>query len=70
MIKNKILKNDLTYIDIDKDIINKLNKIGINVIEELCKTNRKTLTKFDFNTEEINHIIIKLQLAGLDLSKK
>lgn len=70
MKKSNVLKNNLTYIDIDKDIINKLNKIGINIIEELCKTNRKRLTNFDFNTEEINHIIIKLQLAGFDLSRK
>ena len=57
MIKSNLLKNDLTLIDIDKDIINKLNKIGINIIEELCKTNRKRLTNFDFNTEEIKKII-------------
>ncbi len=35
MLKSKILKNVLTYIDIDKDIINKLNKIGINTLEKL-----------------------------------
>ncbi len=70
MIKSKILENDLTFINLDKDIINKLNKIEINTILELCKTSRKTLNKFNFSTEEINHIAIKLQLAGLDLSRK
>lgn len=70
MIKSKIIKNDLIYIDIDKNIINRLNKMGINTIEELCKTNRKTLNKYGFNTKQINHMIIKLQLVGLDLSRK
>ena len=66
----KFLKNDLSLIEIDKEVILKLNNAGIKNIGDLCKTNRKALNNFGFNTYEINHIIVNLQLSGLDLSKK
>lgn len=67
---NYVLIKDLNYLKLEKNIINKLNGLEINKVYELCKLNRKILKEHGFTLDEINHIIIKLQLLGLDLSKK
>ena len=57
-------------LSLDKDIIDKLNKIEINSIDELWKLKRSDLKSKGFTNDEINNIIISLQLIGLDLNKK
>lgn len=69
-INAKFIKEPLSYIDIDKCIVKKLNNIGIVSIEKLCNTTRRKLNELGFSNEQINHITIKLQLIGLDLSIK
>ena len=60
----------INNLSLDKDIVTKLNSIGINYIEELWQTKRSDLKSNKFTNEEINKIIISLQLIGLDLNKK
>lgn len=61
----KIESLELSY-----SITKKLKDNKILIVEDLWKLNRETLKKLGFNNYEINDIIIKLQLRGLDLNKK
>ena len=65
-----ILKKDINYTNIDKNIILKLKQIDITYVYELCMQNRKSLKNAGFSSKEISDIIVKLQLQGLDLNKK
>lgn len=67
--KELLIKN-LNILKLDENIINKLNIFDINKVYELCALNRKLLKSYGLTVSEINEIIIKLQLSGLDLSKK
>lgn len=66
----EILKKEIKCIDIDNKIIDKLNKLDVSYVYELCMLNRKKLKGDGFTSKEINEIIVKLQLLGLDLNKK
>jgi len=43
---------------------------GINNIKDLWYLNRKQLKKINLSDIEINNIIIRMQLLGIDLNKK
>lgn len=47
-----------------------LEKYQINYIKELWKLSRKDLQKMNLSDTEINLIIIKMQLMGIDLNQK
>lgn len=69
--KNKeILKNNITFLNLDKLIIKKLNNLNINTIEDLWNRNRSYFKDNNFDNLEIKNIKISLQLLGLDLNKK
>lgn len=69
--KNKeILKNNITFLNLDKLIIKKLNNLNINTIEDLWNCNRSYFKDNNFDNLEIKDIKISLQLLGLDLNKK
>ena len=69
--KNKeILKNNITFLNLDKLIIKKLNNLNINTIEDLLNCNRNYFKENNFDNLEIKAIKISLQLLGLDLNKK
>ena len=54
-----------------KDSINKiLIDNNIVLINDLWISNRKSLKKLNLSDKDIQNIIIKLQLVGLDLNKK
>ena len=54
-----------------KDSINKiLIDNNIVLINDLWIRNRKSLKKLNLSDKDIQNIIIKLQLVGLDLNKK
>lgn len=61
---------DLKSLNIEEKILKKLSKNNINSLEELWVQNKKSLKELDFSQDEINSIVIKLQLKGLDLNKK
>jgi len=57
-------------LELSTSITNKLKDKKILFVEDLWKLNRENLKKIGFDNYEINDIIIKLQLKGLDLNKK
>lgn len=68
--KNVYLSKKLDSIDISAKLIKKLNSKDINLVEDLWKISRNNLKDMDLTSDEINQIIIKMQLHGLDLNKK
>ena len=64
------LKDSISKLEIDKNIINKLEEHNINRIEDLWNLNRKKLKDIKLDDREINHITIKMQLSGIDLNHK
>lgn len=68
----KIAKENqsLEAININDVIVDKLINNSITDTKELCYCNRKKLKNIGLSLDEINHIIIKLQLKGLDISNK
>lgn len=64
------LNANLSVIELDTKIINKLNNNDIKDINDLWKTSRTNLKKMGFNDSELNQISIKMQLHGMDLNKK
>lgn len=70
MLKISEKLSDLSSLGLDDRIVEKLKISGISSTKELCKTSKKTLKKLNFNVKEVNYIEVKLQLLGLDLSRK
>lgn len=70
MIKNKYIDESINILDFNIDIIKILNTAGIFLIKDLWSTNRSELKKINLTDHQINQIVIKLQLIGLDLNKK
>ena len=68
--KNKILEKEVNIIGLEPRIIKILNDNDIYAVKELWTFSRKNLKNMGLNDSDINSIIIKLQLFGLDLNKK
>lgn len=68
--KREVLKKNIEILNLDGNIIKKLKENNINIIEELWVINRHKLKDMNFKDNEINQIIIKLQLIGIDLNHK
>ena len=66
--KREVLKKNIEILNLDDSIIKKLKENNINIIEELWVINRHKLKDMNFKDNEINQIIIKLQLIGIDLN--
>ena len=64
------LKCDITYLNLEKDIIDSLREHNINSINDLWIKTRKNLKSMGFLDSQIKDIIIKLELLGIDLGKK
>lgn len=67
---NRIKNYRLEDLKLTNDILNKMNKNNIRSIEDVWILKRTDLKQMGFSNEEINLIIIKLELLGLDLNKK
>lgn len=67
---NKILNSNINNLSLDSDCLSKLNAANINKIYELCILDRKKLKEYKLSLEQINNIIIRLQLLGLDINKR
>lgn len=70
MIKISKELSSLSNLSLDYNVVEKLKQNNISNTNELCKASKKTLKKLNFSTSEINYIEVKLQLLGLDLSRK
>lgn len=68
--KREVLKKNIEILNLDGSIIKKLKENNINIIEKLWVVNRHKLKDMNFKDNEINQIIIKLQLIGIDLNHK
>ncbi len=66
----KYLNEKIERLEIDNIIVKKLNQNNIIIINDLWRLKRIDLKRIGISSAEINHIIIKLQLHGLDLNKK
>ena len=68
--KIKILDNPIEDLVLKDSTTKVLKSNNINSIKDLWYLKRKDLKSFNLNDSEINQIIIKLQLKGIDLNKK
>jgi len=64
---NEILEKNISILNLGKNIFNKLLSNKITNILKLCNYSRMELADLEFSNDDINEIIIKLQLNGLDL---
>ena len=68
--QKEVLNKDIEILNLNSNILNKLKNNSIYTIEQLWYLNRKKLKDINLKDSEINQVIIKLQLIGLDLNKK
>ena len=66
----KYIEKTIEEMGLPKKINDKLKNNEINSVKDLWVLKRTELKKLSFTDNEINQIIIKLQLNGLDLNKK
>lgn len=63
----KILDNDVNELKLNSKICSKLIDNNIDTIGKLCNYTRSDLRNLDFVQSDIQSIVIKLQLNGLDI---
>ena len=68
--RNINVEDPISKLGINDDVVDLLNKNDINTIDDLWKLKRKDLKELSFTSDQINHIIIKMQLKGMDLYHK
>ena len=68
--KKEILNKEIKTMNLSSNTTKILRDNDILIIEDLWTQNRKTLKNMGLNDSDINSLIIKLQLIGLDLNKK
>ncbi len=66
--KNKYSDSSISILDLDKELVEILKNNNINKVGEIWKLKRKDLKELGFKDSDINQVIIKLQLLGLDLN--
>lgn len=66
--KNKYSDSSISILDLDKELVEILKNNNINKVGEIWKLKRKDLKDLGFKDSDINQVIIKLQLLGLDLN--
>lgn len=64
------LKENVSTLNLDKTIIQKMKNNGIETVEDLWKLSRKELKQKEFTDNEIHKIVICLELYGIDLGKR
>jgi DNA-directed RNA polymerase alpha subunit len=65
-----ILNRKIDEIGIDFLISEKLINKGVNTVKDLWSLKKSDLKKYALDNTEINQIVIKMQLIGLDLNRK
>lgn len=68
--KNKFLEEKVISVFDDEKTLDIFSENNINFIKDLWILKRKNLKDIGLNDTQINSIIIKLQLHGLDINKK
>jgi len=67
---DKQVVEKIEKLNLDKDIEVILKKSNVNTMQDIWKLKRKELKNIGLRDYQINHIIIKMQLNGLDLNEK
>ncbi len=67
---NIFLKEKIKELEIDSNIVKKLNDNNIYTINDLWILNRTELKVLKLDDNQINQISIKMQLHGIDLNKR
>lgn len=67
---DKKVVEKIEKLDLDKDIELILKNNNVNTMQDIWKFKRRELKKIGLRDFQINHIIIKMQLKGLDLDEK
>ncbi len=70
MCKNDFLNSSIDTLKLNNEVSTKLINNDILTVFNLWSLNRKQLKKMRLADNEINQIIIKMQLHGIDLNKK
>ena len=68
--KNKHLEKDINVLELNSSIEKFLRANEINYIKDIWVLKRKDLKNLGLKDSDINTIVVKLQLFGLDLNKK
>ena len=66
----KYLEKSVEELDVSIKILDKLKKNNLLLVKDVWCLKRKDLKDLKFTDSEINQIIIKLQLHGVDLNKR
>jgi len=64
------LNDDIELLNIDEPIIKILKKHNVLIVEQLWNLKRNDLKEMGFESLEIKHIKIKMQLHSLDINRK
>lgn len=64
------LNDDIELLNIDESIIKILKKHNVLIVEQLWNLKRNDLKEMGFESLEIKHIKIKMQLHSLDINRK
>lgn len=70
MVKNinkKLLENDIKTLELNTKICTQLRSNEIDTVGQLCNNTRKELRSLNFVQNDIQVIVAKLQLQGLDI---
>ena len=65
-----MLNQNIVKLGLEFDLLQKLQSNKIYIVHDLWKLTRTDLKKFGLNDNEINQIVIKMQLQGIDLNRK
>ena len=68
--KSNLLKEDLSILNLNDDVMQRLEENNIMKVEDLCSMTKADLRNINFEQSDISTIEIKLQLNGLDIKKK
>jgi len=65
-----MMNQDINKLDLESKLTQKLKDNNVNIINDLWKLKRIDLKRMGLNDADINQIMIKMQLQGIDLNKK
>ena len=68
--KSNLLKEDLSILNLNDDVMQRLEENNIMKVEDLCSMTKADLRNINFEQSDISTIEIKLQLNGLEKKKK
>jgi hypothetical protein len=68
--KNKNLEKDINSLELSKDVLKLLRDHDINFVKDVWVLKRKDLKSIGLKDSDINTLVVKMQLFGLDINKK